>query len=151
MKQILILLLISLISCSKHRQEGPKKTFLVETTLSKEELLAVISSAKPGKLEEEIVGEEPDASELQTQAQVQAAQQPSVVEVEKNAETTALIQKYKNVPKKASLFDYVVAFLIVVILLNLYFYGSQRKRLMKANSKTKSSINDYFLLDNHVC
>ena len=151
MKQILFLFLISVILCSKHRTEGPQKTFLVETTLSKEELLAVINSAKPGKLEEEIVGEEPDESELQTKAQVQNAQQTSVVEVEKNAETTALIKKYKNIPKKASMFDYVIAFLIVVILLNLYFYGGQRKRLMKANSKSKSSINEYFLLDNHVC
>ena len=150
MKQILFLFLISVILCSKHRAEGPQKTFLVETTLSKEELLAVINSAKPGKLEEEIVGEEPDESELQTKAQVQNAQQTSVVEVEKNAETTALIKKYKNIPKKASMFDYVIAFLIVVILLNLYFYGGQRKRLMKANNKSKSSINEYFLLDNHV-
>ena len=151
MRQILVLLFISVIFCSKHHQEAQKKTFLVETTMSKEELLALISTVKPGKLEEEIVGEEPDASEIQTKAQVQAAQQASVTEIEKTPETTALIKKYKNFQKKVSMFQYIFAFLIVVVLLNLYFYGGQRKRLMKASGKPKSSINEYFLVDSHAC
>ena len=141
--------------------------------MSKEELLALLSKKRGQKIEEEIYGEEIDENEIEpNQSKNNEGEtkttlkkncssvieetktalkkhHSSVVEIENNTQTTALIKQYKNVHKKPSLFQYVVAFLIVVILLNLYFYGGQRRRLMKPLNINKfDSIRDMLLNNN---
>ncbi len=164
MNKFFSLLLLLLVCYNCQQIEEFKKTYLIETTMTKEELLALLNTNQ-----EDIAVNEPDqpnSIEGETKTSLkknhssvekEETQTPlknhhsSVVEVENNAQTTALIKQYKNTQKKASLFQYVVAFLIVVILLNLYFYGSQRRKLVKHLDINRFDSINYSLLNNHSC
>ena len=148
MKQLILILLIFPLLCQENETQQQKRVFLVETNMTREQLESLINQGEAAKFEEGKLASFESKTEKEEKDDDEDDDKKQKNEQKESANTTLL---KKNTKQKISFFNYVFAFLIVVVLLNLYVYGSQRKRLMKANNYSKNSLNEYILLDNHVC
>ena len=147
MKKLILIFLVSSIFCQETETQQQKRAFLVETNMTREELESLINQGEAAKFEEgklasveSKIEKDDDDDDDDDDKRQEHLQEDS---------TTSFLKK--NTKQKISFFNYVFAFLIVVVLLNLYVYGSQRRRLMKSNNFYKNNLNEYILLDNHVC
>ena len=146
MKKLILIFLVSSLFCQETETQQQKRAFLVETNMTREELESLINQGEAAKFEEgklasveSKIEKDDDDDDDDDDKRQEHLQEDS---------TTSFLKK--NTKQKISFFNYVFAFLIVVVLLNLYVYGSQRRRLMKSNNFCKNNLNEYILLDNHV-
>ena len=149
MKFSILIFIFTCFICEETNTQQEKRAFLIETDMTREELENLINQEEAAKFEEgklaasqiEIESEDDHDKDDKDDGNDKDDKDDKddrdnkddnekKVETQKEVAKTALIKK-NNIPTKISLFNYVVAFLIVVILLQLYLYGSKKRLLMK--------------------
>ena len=170
---ILLMYLFSLYICQEETNENIQKALLIKTNLTKEELTqllesnsknnntsveevqteteskteSVLKSLKDGKLKIKIKLEL-DLNDIEKK-EAQKENKEEDLKSESSTVQTAYIQtSIPEMPQKISLFKYILAFLITLILISLFVLSSHfKKKKITILNKYKRK-NEYLLKDN---
>ena len=174
MKIILLICLFTLLN-TQENQDSIQKALLIKTNLTKEELTTlleansqsnntsveevepeselgnekILKSLKDGKLKIKIKLEFDfnKIEEKQTESETEAETENSQPE-ESQVQVAYLQTNIEEMPQKISLFKYILALLIAVIIMSLYVISSHSKRYKKNIYHKYTKKDDYLLKDN---